>query len=80
MHYLEDCTVLYAWVTWNEGGDAERVCGPEVLTRPAFRAARVADDSEQLLYLYFPSKSTGSQRKLLLRQIVKIGLKIHGIT
>ena len=79
MHYLEDCTVTYAWVSWNEAGEAV-VSEPEILERRAFRAARVIDESERILFLYFPMVSQPRLRKAFLGQIVKSDLTVGGKT
>ena len=79
MRYLEDCTITYAWVSWNEAGVAV-VSEPEALKRRAFRAARVIDESERILYLYFPMGSQSHLRKAFLRNIAKDGLSVGNKT
>ena len=76
MHYTEFCTIKYAWVAWDEQGQIS-ISEPEVEERKCFRVARLLDEeSERILFLYFPSRPNPRLFASFLKQVGEKGVTI----
>lgn len=78
MRFNEYCPIHTAHVEWEDQAGIVEYDGIE--QRRPFRAARLVDDSERFLFLYFPRRSRPKAIEKFLLDKVESGLKVDDKT
>lgn len=81
MRFTEYCTIHTAHVQWNNAKVPEGAVEYDgIEQRRPFRAARLVDNSERFLFLYFPQKSKLKAVERFLLNAIDKGIKTNDET